>query len=1133
MPHPTPAPKPKTQRRDIVFVLAMAVFASGWLGTFGYGLWHMRSDALSTGAATAELHAREFEEHLTQTLQMIDLVALGTDEPALTPDNWQELGRRLEAAVRPAPSLRSLSVLDENGYVVASSSTANLGVKVDLSSFFPAASAASDVLRVGSPWLGRDFADAFVPDETEAVTSADATLIPVTRRLPGTGSPHWLLAALNPDHFLHRGTQLVDIQRARVQWLRYDGVLLTSTAIGDQPGMAGAAGRVREQVLLRDQGVFAQTLPDASPVITAYRASSRFPVVVSVHMDRGAILDRWAADARQLASVVLPILLALVAAGTWVWLRRKALAEKQAELDKEHRLAASVFQSSRDAIIITDAQARIVSVNAAFEQVTGFSASEVTGCNPRIMASGLQSKAFYADMWLALLRDGHWRGEMVNRHKDGELYVVQLTVNAVKGSDGNVRHYAGIIVDITQRKAAEERLQLAASVFSHAREGILITDPAGDIIDVNEAFSRITGYDRAEVLGRNARLLNSGRQDKAFYSDMWRALLGKGQWSGEIWNRRKSGEVYAEMLTISAVRDAQGKTLRYVALFSDISQQKENELRLKQIAHYDALTGLPNRALLSDRLRQAMNQAQRRGERLAVVFLDLDGFKSVNDSHGHEMGDRLLIMLSMRMKQALRDGDTLARLGGDEFVAVLVNMADADACVPVLERLAAAAAEPVLADGATLQVTASLGVAFYPQTDTVDADQLLRQADQAMYQAKLTGKNRHHFFDAEQDRDIRGRHENVEQLRMALEHQQFVLHYQPKVNMRTGQVLGLEALIRWNHPERGLLPPGMFLPMLENQPLSIDLGRWVLRTALAQIERWKAIGLTLPVSVNIDAQQLQQPDFVNELQQLLAEHPGVAPGDLELEILETNALDDMTRVSRVMDACRDIGVSFALDDFGTGYSSLTYLRHLPARTLKVDRSFVRDMLDDPEDLAILDGVIGLSIAFRRHVIAEGVETFEHGELLLRLGCDRGQGYAIAKPMPAEAVPEWTRSWKSNPRWLNTPRTRRDDLPLLFAAVEHRAWTGELVEYLRGERKAPPTMNQRECRFGQWLEHDGGRARHSHHRGFAALERQHRVVHALADELRGLPREQALVRLPEIQAARDHLLDALMDVHEQG
>ena len=566
-----------------------------------------------------------------------------------------------------------------------------------------------------------------------------------------------------------------------------------------------------------------------------------------------------------------------------------------------------------------------------------------------------------------------------------------------------------------EKSLAEARLQLTASVFSHAREGILITDSQGRIIEVNETFSRVTGYSREEVIGENPKFLQSGRHDADFYARMWRDLNEKGHWYGEVWNRRKNEELFAELLTISAVRDAKGVTRNFVGLFTDITMMKEHEQQLEHIAHYDVLTNLPNRVLLADRLQHAMVQAQRRNKLLAVAYLDLDGFKAVNDQHGHDIGDQLLVTLSHRLKDTLRDGDSLARIGGDEFVAVLCDMESPQDCEPVIERLLQVASSTVTLQGLDLRVSASIGVTVSPPDDG-DADQLVRHADQAMYVAKQAGKNRFHVFDVDQDAAVKTQREGLEQIRVGLEQREFVLHYQPKVNLRTGAVIGMEALIRWQHPQRGLLAPYAFLPIVENHALSVDIGEWVIASALSQISLWQQQGLQLNVSVNVGARQLQQANFASRLSALLAQQPDVTPESLQLEVLETSALEDVEQVSKVMYACRAMGVSFALDDFGTGYSSLTYLKRLPARVLKIDQSFVRDMLEDPDDLAIVKGVVGLAAAFHREVVAEGVETLEHGRLLLPLGCEVAQGYGIARPMPAADVPAWVHAWSSDFTW---------------------------------------------------------------------------------------------------------------------
>ena len=602
---------------------------------------------------------------------------------------------------------------------------------------------------------------------------------------------------------------------------------------------------------------------------------------------------------------------------------------------------------------------------------------------------------------------------MLDRH--GLPFWTNLVTTFAASEDG-VAVVRVVVTDVSSRKQAESDLRRAASVFTHSGEGILITTSNGTIVDVNDAFCRITGYRREEVLDQNPRLFRSGRQGADFYRALWEALATHGQWCGEMWNRRKSGEEYAQLLTINAVCDARGVTQQYVALFADITAIKEHQSQLERIANFDSLTNLPNRLLLADRLQLAMAQAVRRGQLVAVAYLDVDGFKGVNDRYGHDVGDQLLVHLATAMKDTLRESDTLARIGGDEFVAVLVDLDGVEGCMPMLTRLLEAAFAPATLGNGVLQSSISIGVAFYPQDSDIEADQLLRQADQAMYQAKLSGKNRYHVFDAALDNSLRIHHESLERIRLALAQGEFVLHYQPKVNMHNGLVIGAEALIRWQHPEKGLLAPANFLPVIEGHQLAVDVGEWVIDTALTQIEVWRGTGLDLAVSVNMGARQLQQSDFVKHLQAIFSKHPQVNPASLELEVLETSAMADIEQVSQVIERCHQMGVKCALDDFGTGYSSLTYLKRLRVTLLKIDQSFVRNMLDDADDLAILQGVIGLAAAFKRQVIAEGVETVAHGTALLQLGCELAQGYGIARPMPADQLPVWAATWQPDAAW---------------------------------------------------------------------------------------------------------------------
>ena len=579
---------------------------------------------------------------------------------------------------------------------------------------------------------------------------------------------------------------------------------------------------------------------------------------------------------------------------------------------------------------------------------------------------------------------------------------------------------------VLERKRADDSLRASEaryrSVVESVKEVIFQLDGGGRWAFLNRSWADLTGYAIEDTL--DTALIDYVHADdrERLAEVLDQVLRAEVDTCAEAvrFMRTGGGHRWLE-LSARPVVDGSGGVVGLSGTLNDITNQKEHESRLEFIAHYDPLTGLPNRVLLNDRLQRGMAQARRRGQQLALAYIDLDGFKAVNDTHGHHVGDQLLKTVAARMKNTLREGDTISRLGGDEFVAVLIDLPDTESCLLLTQRLLAAVAQPVPLVGHELKVSASIGLSLFPQPDDVDADQLLRQADLAMYQAKLAGKNRYHVFDTAHDRSLRGRYEDLARIRRGLRGGEFRMVYQPKVNMRTGAVVGAEALIRWAHPEQGELEPACFLPTVEGNPLAIELGDWVIERALAQIVAWKRDGLALPVSVNISAHHLQAPDFMLRLQSALARHPEVWPGSLELEVLETSALESITHVSRIVEACAAIGVSFALDDFGTGYSSLAYLKRLPAARLKIDQVFVRGMPEDAEDLAILQAILGLASAFRREVIAEGVETVEHGELLLQLGCDTGQGYGIARPMPAGQIPEWAASWSPPRSWLLTPR----------------------------------------------------------------------------------------------------------------
>ncbi|MFS2093225.1 putative bifunctional diguanylate cyclase/phosphodiesterase [Pseudomonas sp. Pseusp11] len=549
----------------------------------------------------------------------------------------------------------------------------------------------------------------------------------------------------------------------------------------------------------------------------------------------------------------------------------------------------------------------------------------------------------------------------------------------------------------------------AAAIFSE-------TDLNGRITYVNDQFCVVSGYSREELLGQNHRLLNSGLHSTDFFAAMWRTIALGNIWKGEICNRAKDGRLYwVDSTMVPVLDDTTGLVDRYLSIRFDISEKRQLLQSLQWRVGHDVLTGLPNRAFLSDLLDQALEFSRQENIPLAVCMLDLDGFKAVNDGYGHASGDMLLVEVAKRLRDIVRGEDVVARLAGDEFVLVLRYVRDLPELRAALSRVLGAISAPYTLHGKDINVFASIGVTLFPH-DNEDAETLLRHADQAMYVAKQRGRNRFHLFDVSRDQEVKATHQTVERVRQALVAGEFRLHFQPKVNMRRGEVVGFEALLRWQHPQNGMVPPREFLPLVEDTDLIIDIGEWVMDQVLAQLHRWQQAGQGWPISINIAARHFQRADFVDRLREVLARHAQVAPRMLDLEIVESVAIENIQHVSACLQACQALGVQFSLGDFGTGYSSLSYLKRLRTQTIKIDKSFVRDILNDRDDLALTTAVIGLARAFGRQVIAEGLESLEHGELLLRLGCEVAQGYFIARPMPPSEVPAWVAGFVAPSQW---------------------------------------------------------------------------------------------------------------------
>jgi len=656
-------------------------------------------------------------------------------------------------------------------------------------------------------------------------------------------------------------------------------------------------------------------------------------------------------------------------------------------------------------------QRRIVSSNRRCDELFGYAEGEMVGQSTAILYPNQDDYERIGVEQYPLLEKSMDLGEERQlRHRDGSLFWCLMSGCALEPNRAN-EGSIWVFADITERKLAEEKLRLSANVLEHIADGVMVLDVHGRIVATNPAFSHITGYAEQEALGRISSLSShkegeaGTRNDPALYQELWRELGASGFWRGEIWDTRKDGEAYLEALTVSAVRDDDGATTHYVCVFSDITRERESQIQLDHLAHHDALTGLPNRLLYHDRLRHAMARAERDGEQLAVVFIDLDRFKNVNDTLGHHVGDELLKQAAQSLSRCLRDSDTLARLGGDEFIVLLEDVDGMHGATRVADKLMAMFEQPFEVSGHELFVTGSVGISLYPQ-DGRDMHILIRNADVAMYQAKARGRNGYQFYAPSMSGDGASRLRMETLLRRAIEKHEIHLAYQPQVEIDSGRLIGVEALLRWNSPELGQVAPNQFIPLAEDTGFIGQLGQWVLQEACRQMVAWEAAGLSVPkIAVNLSVRQFERGGMAAAVAGVLQD-TGLAPQRLQLEVTESVIMNTGDALQYVNDL-HAIGVCLAIDDFGTGYSSLAYLKQLPVQTLKIDRSFIKDIPQDPDDEAIAIAIIQLGKSMNLSVIAEGVEREDQAAFLLRHGCNLAQGYLYGKPIaPGEILARW-------------------------------------------------------------------------------------------------------------------------------
>ncbi len=680
---------------------------------------------------------------------------------------------------------------------------------------------------------------------------------------------------------------------------------------------------------------------------------------------------------------------------------RKLIEDKIRESEKELR---GILGSMRDTYFRTNREGLLTRVSASVQQLIGYKPEQVLGVNAADFYVNSEDNDAFENI-LKAQNGTVLNYELPLKHKNGHHVWVLTNAQYYFDKNNNIAGVEGTTRDVTERKQTELQMGKLSRALEQTADVVLITDRQGIIEYVNRSFVCTTGFTKQESIGRKTSILKSGEQSNEFYAGLWRTIINGEVFNDVFINKKKDGTIYHEQKTITPLKDSHGEITHFVATGKDITERMQTQQRLQFLAHHDALTELPNRALYLDRLEQAVTRAPWHGRLVAALFIDLDRFKTINDTLGHEVGDRLLQELGRRLLLSIREGDTVARLGGDEFAILLDDIASEKDVSGVAQKILDTLSPPFVIDGRDLYVTASIGISLYPN-DGNQPGILLRNADIAMYRAKDLGKNNCQFYSADLSARAFERLTLENSLRHALEREEFVLYYQPQLNTELGKITGVEALIRWDHPEFGMIKPHDFVFLLEETGLIVPVGEWVLLTACKQLKQWHLAGFAdLHVSVNFSSRQCDEESIVEVVGRALLAG-GIAPEFLELEITESLLMRNARSVVDALEQLSRMGVRLAIDDFGTGYSSLSYLKRFPIDTLKIDRSFVRDIATDPDDVAIVKAIIAMGKTLKLRVVAEGVETTEQWNFLKQKNCDVVQGYLLNEPMSAASLEAW-------------------------------------------------------------------------------------------------------------------------------
>jgi diguanylate cyclase (GGDEF)-like protein/PAS domain S-box-containing protein len=954
------------------------------------------TESISERENRAILYTRMISESISRTIESVDttLVSLSEDTffPTLSTPNLYLLRQNVKKALRFSPHIRQIVLTQERKVILDSRGASHSGSKVDFSSlglFDLPENRLFHGIQVGKQVHSR-----FLPLENHHKQTGSRSLIPLALTFTTkAGQTYTLIAGLNASYL---NQILLDLQlhsEEHVGLYGFDG----NELLASSPGYFQQQTNREIQDLINQGKDFTQiklkdSLLDMGQYIVV-QILDKYPISVVLSINHSRTFLIWLGKNKYLLlglflTTILIIVSTIIISLEYTTMR--ALQNKVSSL-------TTAIQQSSVSVLITDLAGNIEYVNNHFETTTGYTLEEVVGKNPRFLKSGLTSDEVYSLLWETITRGEIWQGELTNRSKNDTLFCARVSIAPVTNNDGEITRYIAVAEDITQQKKNEKELRLAAAVFNNSTEAIVVTDRENRIQSVNQAFEKITGYDRSLVIGETPAILRSGQHDDLFYQNMYDALKTQGRWEGEIYNRKRNGEIYPEWLTIFTLLDSNDQLDGYAAMFLDITKRKQAEAYILRQANFDSLTGLVNRNFFNERLSHALDHAVRTDEQIAILFMDLDRFKHINDTLGHSAGDQLLQEVSKRLLKAVRKSDTVARFGGDEFALILQNIKNLKTLEFMVVEILNDLSKSYLLQDRESFISASIGVTLYPE-DGNDPETLLRNADSAMYRAKAKGRNDYQFFTQSMSDEI-NRHKDMENaLHHALKNDEFTIYYQPIKDLENNKITHAEALIRWNHPEKGLISPNDFIPLAEEVGLISNIGEWVLHNACMEAVSWSKIIDSPPgVTVNLSVQQFDRYDIPKLVSSIL-EKTGLSAKKLTLEITESILLADTDAIKKQLIELRDMGVQISIDDFGTGYSSLSYLKKFPVNNLKIDRSFIAELSTNAEDKVLVTAIIAMAHSLNLKIIAEGVDTRTQEAYLISKNCKHAQGYLYSKPL---------------------------------------------------------------------------------------------------------------------------------------